>query len=296
MDLWKKLVQLGQKLSGTEYKNLSRLEEPLLELLCKYVEPVEAVDPALAVGILRYLLDGEDETVLVRLATNDEARNKLGFGSNYISGFAYKLDDRYLSILRSNTNAPPEFWVRFGKFMDAASIKTGRFTPVSPSFPRWLQVLMELMYSARVFPAYNQEAKFWWSATVLENILVAGELPADTLVEGILHVDNAHTYSYFQFYKHPGNFAFRDVGSYLDKHSEKVRQTFTSASADERLGILQCLDSSGHDCTHLKDLLLPLAVGSSKTLRDASAVLLMKIAPAVRADIEKLRNCLFNAF
>lgn len=291
MDMWKKIVQIGQKILGKEFKNPHGLEKELLGALSAYVQPVETVDEGLAISLLKYVIDDDDETCLLTLSGNDLAREKLG----YLSHNAEVVQCR-AAVVDVESSAPPEFWYRYGRLLEAASFgKTPYYISNQHSnfiqLPAWLVLLAGEIATRFNDTAVNNIQKKPWSVGTFEQIVLEGGLPSSVLVSPIL--DRGYSYvwrgsSYHYYNDRSVMKVLTGVNDYMARHLDDVKQHLLKCNAEERIFAVEKLHAIEFDFELISDLLAQFGTGSSKTIREAVYVALPNKPDWFRARLERV--------
>lgn len=281
MNLWNKLVQFGQTLGGgAKIENKLNVPEPFLELVSKFVEPMADADAGLTLDVLRYIFDGVDEeTTLNRMATNEQAKQKFGFDTSHrLTSGPFQL------ILKEKTKCPPEFWVRFAKFIDAATKGTNYYSANSPACPRWLKVLLESRNT--YYQAFGPQGSVIscqiepWLALEMEEILKAGDLPADLILDALVR----GTIIGWQVYVR-----LREPAPYVEKFIDKVRGIVLGAKDNEELSrTLKNLADFEVNAGAMADVLVRHAVTGVKAVREPAARLLAKCPDSARPHLDRI--------
>lgn len=270
MDLWKRIVQLGQKVLGKDFENPLNLDKELLNAFGAYVEPVSEVDPDLAIALLRYLIDDADETCLLTLSGNDKANSKLTYYTQY------NAPDRRSEVVDASHKAPPEVWFRYGKVLSAVQkgVNPNAYylNGVKNVIPVWIHLLLTEISTRYTENLRRNNRKAPWNIDDLEQIAVTSGLAADALVEPF--INSAYKYSlrgaHYYAQSHCFLSAFGDVGKYLLRHAQTLRAYLLNASADERIHVMETLREIDFDFSVIEDLIVKYATGTSRSPREAA--------------------------
>ena len=126
-----------------------------------------------------------------------------------------------------------------------------------------------------------------WSATTVEGILQAAELPADLLVRAALDQNTVQLLQMGTMYYDKNSVStFGDWPPCLARHLPTVREALARPDAESRQHVVKFLCEVQYDFTPVVDLLVQLGTGSSKTVREATLPLLNGLRDLARPLLE----------
>ncbi|MDZ4832397.1 MAG: DUF4132 domain-containing protein [Candidatus Melainabacteria bacterium] len=290
MDLWKKLVQIGQKVLGKEFKNPQEIDKNMLEAITAHVQLIQSIDEQLMVSLLRYLIDDEEDGCLSALSANSAALAKLGYTQSLTGSYADAIEKRG-AVVDGGNKAHPEVWYRYGKFLAAAGkgvnapyVKGRNANRVT--LPDWLSALISEISARYTANLRSTNRKAPWSMDELEKVMAVDDLPSDILVFAFLDGGYRTTllgnpYLYPQYVD-----CLKGTREYMIRHFDKVRLFLVGSDIENRVYALSFLRHLDFDFSLLSDLLVEYATSSSKTLREAISPLLVSKSEKFRGQIE----------
>ena len=148
------MLEWLKKLGGSKpWQNRAGLEERTVALLVEDFQALEKLNQDLPGEIVRYLLDGDGEDVLLRLAGTQSAGETLGLVRAFTNTIKANTDarSRFFECLR---NAPPEFLVRLGRVYESA-FRSPLSNPAILSVPG-------ACVGAAAAPVVNRYLKEWY--------------------------------------------------------------------------------------------------------------------------------------
>lgn len=285
MDWLKKLVDGGIKLLQGEIKNPDKLEPGMVEAIGAYFGCASEADASLAADLARYVIDGGDEEVLSRLLSNNTVCVQLGYGRAY--NYNQEVLRKRFVMLRGERSASPAVWVRLGKVLEVGW-KTLGMSP-GPVQPGWLRALLGEMAYLRGFGRSIISDTAPRQIADIEAIIAEEELAQDILVRTFLGLEASANLNHSQHYSYyrPSE-AFTGLDRYFTKHQKSVRALLICANAEERVFALSVLASTKFDFAEIVDVLIQMAVGSSKTVRDATYPIISDHKQKVRPALENV--------
>ncbi len=281
-----------ETLSPAKFQNPDGLGKPLLEKLRAHLGRLKEADPEVAARALRYVVDGEDDEVLLTLGGLKDAGNVLILGAlsgniNWEKSQAIMKERG--SLLRAGSGAPAAFWSRLGEVLGAVVQASGHAVQTPPSWPLWLVVLVSEVHTAWHGQDSGDRAKPLWPVSLLEAVLERAGLAADQIArvfldeEAVKSFRVGHVWHQLQL-----TGPFSDWDQYFPRHLDTVREVLGRADANGRLFALTALGQAGFDFALLVDVLVELGAGPAKGVREAVLPLLQPIRDQARPHVEKL--------
>jgi hypothetical protein len=280
-----------QVIRPAELANPDGLSKDHLNALIKYLGRLEEVDEPLAAHAVRYVVDGGDEEVLLRLAGKPETAEALGVGSR--TGKNWQQMDaaakQRVVLWPPDPNVAPGVWVRLAQVFAAARHAGGAPAQAPSGWPTWLVPLVGEIISAWHLRDHTAKERAPWPLPALETILVSSDLPTDLIARAFLSEQAARGFQMSGNYYHNDPISpFSDWAAYLARHVEAVREALAETSAESRLYVLRTLHQMGFDFTPVVDLLVQLGTGPAKTVREAALPLLDGCHDQARPLIDKV--------
>lgn len=274
------------KNARADFANPLRLNTEHLDRIGQYFRNL--TDTALADRIQRFLVDGTGEEVLLELGGRPDVAETLAVAGQTTNYQHWQhLNEQRLKLLRTTPPPPPEFCMRVGQVIDALLRARSAASSAPPKWPAWLVVLVCEVIQTQY---WGDEKKLKrWSADDLARHLPLAGLPDDALVPYLL--DEQALISAFltgRGYGYSSQDAIAFPGPYLQRNARAVRDFLTSANANQRALALQKLAGLSLDATPLLDLLVELATGTSKAVRESAGRLLVRHTEPARPLIEKV--------
>jgi HEAT repeat protein len=280
-----------QVVKPAELKNRDGLSKDHLGALIKYLGRLEEVDEGLAAHSVRYVVDGGDEDVLLRLGGAKDAALalRLGAPSQSVNWPQIQAAAKERAVLwRPDPNVAPGVWVRLAQVFDAARRAGGAAVQTPEGWPTWLVTLLGELVSAWYHGDRTAKDREAWPLPALEAILVSMDLPTDLPAQAFLSEPAVRTFRSGSYYPNDPGSAFRDWAPYLARHVGAVREALAVTSAEHRLYALRTLNQIGFDFAPVVDLLVELATGPAKTVREAALPLLGGCRDQARPLIERV--------
>lgn len=290
MDWLKKLVQAGQNaLKGHEaFKNPENLDKDLINAVGAYIGLVSEDEPELGVALLRYIIDGTDEDVLLKLVASSKAKEKLGLVGTFQQAQAGC--KARAQIWRGDRRASPEFWIRLATLIERCKIN-----PLNVQSPltAWFSILFnEILDSYSSISSADKEKTYRWSMIELCKIIAAGELPDDVLVIPLIDGQAHRTLRGATFYYYYGGTGIvdylADLDKYFNQHKEAIRAFLKQANPDQKVYALNVLSQAEFDFAPMIDFLVELGTGSSKVVRDAALPLLISYGDKCLTSVQQV--------
>ncbi len=277
-----------QIITPSELRNPDGLSKDHINAIIHYLGRLKELDPQAAMRAVRYVVNGGDEEILLKLGGMKKAAEALllggvSYGSPKWEQLQHAAKER-AAIFRSATETPG-VWIRLGQVFDAIRRAAGSALQTPPGWPSWLVTLVVEVIAA--FHAERHEkSQFTWTVSQLEAILAHAELPADLLARAYLDQQAVNLLQGGPYYYGDKHSAFTGWDSYLAKHVPVVREALARQEANHRLYVLRTLGEMHFDFSRVVDLLVQLGTSSSKTVRDAVLPLLSGCAEQARPLIE----------
>lgn len=264
-------------LASSDLKNPSGLGKQLLEPLLNYLGHLAEIDADVAARTARYVVDDADAEVLLQLGGQSKAAKALGLstGSHNIPWQKMQsFQKERAAIFSHGMDAPPALWLRLGEVFDAVYRAAGHKIALAEGWSAAATALVSEVLIAWSAEGYDPNKKGVWSADMVEAVLNAAGLPLDLFArvaldpQGVQHFHTGH-------YGFGGMIApFSGWARYLARHVSTVRAALARIDAESRCHVLRVLSETKFDITPIVDLLVEVAVGSSKTAREAALPLL----------------------
>jgi HEAT repeat protein len=275
-----------QILKPADLKNAVGLKKDHLSALIRYLACLENLDDALADHAVRYVVEGTDEDVLLRLGGQKEAADILRLDGTGMhtpwQQFQAGTKER-ARIWRPGHPVPPGVFIRLAQVFDAARRAAGQVLPAPASWPSWLATLFYDIISVWQNDDRSEEHRPAWTLAELEAILQSAELPSDLLASTFLNQKLLLTLSLGYYTKG----VFTEWAEYLGRHAGTVREVLAQSDAENRLHALRMLSHVKFNFRPVVDLLVQLGTGSAKTVREASLPLLDGCRDAARPLVQQ---------
>jgi HEAT repeat protein len=279
-----------QVIKPAELPNRDGLSKDHLNALIKYLGRLEGVDESLAAHSIRYVVDGGDEEVLLRLGGVKEAAEVLRLGStSHVNWQQLRSAAEERAVLwRPDANVAPGVRGRLAQVFAAARRAAG-VTPQTPDgWPEWLVTLVGELIEAWHMTG-RDKGRTAWPLPELEAVLRSADLPTELIARGFLSELAARTFRSSGNYWHGDPISpFRDWAPYLARHVDAVREALAVTAADHRLYVLRTLNQMGFDFAPVVDLLVDLGTGPAKTVREAALPVLHGCRDQARPLIERV--------
>lgn len=285
MDWLKNLVDGGLKLLQGDIKNPDKLEPAMVEAIGTYFGCVCDTDPLLAADLVRYVVDGGDEGVLSRLLSNNSACINLGYGRAY--NYNQEVLRKRFVMLSGERKASPGIWIRIGKVFEVGWKSLGMHQGAVQ--PGWLRALLgEMSYVKSLGRSVVSDTAPREIADI-EAVLAAEELAPDLLVRVFLDSESSSNLSHTQTYTYsrPAE-AFTGLNTYFSKHQKLVRSLLMESNAEQKVFALSVLTLAKFEFDEMLDVLIQMAVGTSKTVRDATYPIVNELKHKVRPVLESV--------
>lgn len=277
VDWFKKLVQMGQRVLGGDIKNPHNLDGDFINNLWTLFDGLPAEQADLTVAILKYVVDGEGEEVLLRIRGNQAITDKLGYGTgaynisavNHINAAAAKR----ATLFSNFSKAPVEVWHRLANVL--ATVKNNTTVKSPPGWPDWLPIIfVESCSSVRTSNSTPIPQENRWTIRDIEKVAIYGELAGDCLVDGLLSSEYQYVLRGGYYYGAGIWDSYPGCAEYFQEHCKAVDLYLKQASAEQKVYALRFLKGCGFDPSPIMDTMIALAVGPSKTAREAVLPLL----------------------
>ena len=241
--------------------------------------------------VLRYLTDGEDDTVLTDLAVKKDAAQALGLNCAYHGGFnIHRQGADWHDFLESIEPVDPQFYLRLGKVFEAAakSLPADRFF-CEPWFEGalWLEVLLQeaTRIVANVYSSVQRKTAI--SASLIEAMLAADGRSIQPFLTAPFRAPAA---------KHRWNpnrmrmmvLSVTGLGETFAKHRDLLASFLVEGSTENRLVALENLVQTKTPAEPFVSELVTCATASSKQLRELAEPLLKTTLPLSRPHLEAI--------
>ncbi len=239
---------------------------------------------------LRYVVDGTDEEVLLKLAGLTDAPKALGLFHDWQDKEQRwkRGNEERLQVFKAGKDCPPAVWVRFGQVLEAAGRTAGQKTTVPSGWPAWLKRLVDEMIAVWHSTRHPNTERQQWALADVENILTAGELPTDLFARTFCDQSAVRSLGMSGNYHHGDAFgAFTGWDDYLNRHVATVREMLTLPNATGQLIVLQTLARLGFDFAPLVDVLVQVGTGTQKATREAALPLLLPFRDRARPLVDQ---------
>ncbi|MGZ5234480.1 MAG: hypothetical protein ACXWC3_31095, partial [Burkholderiales bacterium] len=246
---------------------------------------LDSVDSDLPDRALRYVVAGQQEDVLGQLAASTDAAKLLGIKGAKVVGVGHgEADD----VLFTSAVEDPLVYVRLGRLYEAASRTCGvrRTLTWNSGAPIWLELV--LWEASNHQPnTYLPTVEIRLSHASIEQILAAAGEPPDLLLRLLLSADPLG----------PGIFAARrlleaipGLAEAAQRHPSAVREALANPSARNRVYAAERLSKVSCPVAPFIDAILPLALDSAKTVREAGEAWLQQshddVVPAIKSAVD----------
>jgi HEAT repeat protein len=250
------------------------------------------VDAELAARVLRFLIDGSDDEVLLSLGGVPRAAEVLGLsGATTVANWelVQHLAQRRAELFMKGASGQPAYCLRLAQVLETLARTVGATHPIQPlGWPNWLVRLVLELVSAWTLGTRLTGGKPKWTASDLEAVLAVAGLPKDLLARSALDLHLGGHVSYGMYYSNQLASALSNWPSYLERHLVAVREILSRPDAETRLQALQFLGNVRYDFTPVVDLLVEIGTGSAKTPREAALPFLRDRRDAARALVERI--------
>jgi HEAT repeat protein len=285
------------------FKNPDNISQAQLDGIVKYFRNV--TDPAeLAQRAVRYLIDGEDEAVLLEIGGSSALAqalllDKQLYGSNVNAKQIQHLQRDRAALFWSTETVAPVVWMRLGQVF-ASMFASVKVRNAFRRYPDWLTVLIAIVFSSdRSLRAHTAGSTLRkdWPISEWRRVFEQAEVPDEEFVvllldsgeqRKLIGMIGAYSHGYFAYHgpeqiaKVPG---WKEL---LADRSAVVGRLLTEADAAGRVFAMNQLIAAEFDFTPLLGQLVDFACGSSKTVRDAVLGSLAKRREAALPLVEKV--------
>jgi hypothetical protein len=277
-------------LKPTDLKNPHNLNKEHVAAIVQYLSRLGELDADVAERVIRFVVDGEGEEVLLTLGGMKDAAVKLGLVYNsppHTYELYQHLQRERARMNGPNYKGPPVLWIRLGQLIEAIMRAGGVRVQTPVGWPAWLIALMA-EYHLGHHPSHGGAAvESPWPVEDFEAILQIAQLPSDLLAKALLNFQEAHKIGAAS-YGSSGPALFTNLAGYLSRHTDAVRTFLLQANADQRVYAFDSLGRIQFDFMPIMDLLVEIGTGSAKTARDAALPMLNVQRDAARPFITKM--------
>jgi hypothetical protein len=224
------------------------------------------LDMEVAADTLRYIVDGSHDQVLLTLGGMKGAADALLL-RNHGSSVAWALREvaskERAELFEKGQLATPAVWIRLGQALEAIERAAGAMPQLPAGWPAWLVLLDE-----GIVASWYEKRSVGWTVDEVVAILRAGSLPETLLVRTCLDKDANETLKSWGRYYVPTNRGMSGWQAYLARHLDVVREALMREGTMIQSHVLRTLKELEFDFAPVTDLLVKLATGPSKTIRD----------------------------
>lgn len=279
----------NKSVSAANLTNPNKLNKKLLAQISMEFLPLESLSAELASAVVRYLVDGGANSVLLELAGKPEAAAKLGIqapgiqlGWSETRGFFHTRSELLILVRTSDK----EVLQRLGEIYAAIRQPHAAFpsTSLLKDWPHWLRALI-----AELTLTHDREHSTQWSLSLVESLLQLANLPSDAMVSAGLDRE-------FQSHVSPGwgihdwHKSLTDWGPYYSKYPETVRSILLASNTEARIFALDTLSLAGFSFQPLIDTLARMATDSAKSVRDTATRILNALVTANADNLPLIRD------
>lgn len=284
MDFWKKVVQIGQKVLGKEdYKNPQNLSKEFCTALTQYLDQGASIDPILAAELARFVIDDDDEQCLLKLRANPEFAGKLGFEKT--GHWFYANNKERLRLSDARFDVPGGVWQRVGKLYTAAAGQAALSQArTQPCVPDWFAVLLSQFCALeREVHRLNPKEQIKIDPEKLTEILRTENLSEKELILTLLDskqtwILSGGVYSWTREYPD----YFKDLDKFLNRNNNIIKDWLVASDAETRCAAIWALSANKFDFKTIDDLIVGMATGTSKTVRE-------EVLSVLRTDVQHFR-------
>lgn len=285
------------------------LDSESLALLTSIVEPLSEVEATLPNQVLNFIVNGQKPEVLLTLQqqATDKVCALLGSPGTY--GWYWpstELTKAQEKLCKASQNARYKLYInifsklssdqiiRYGKFLEAAT-QQRNYSQLSKQTPVWFSyVLVDGLLTSFNHQSFDDRQKKshrdLWSLTALKQLyLFEPENNIEGFITTLFERNGVNSYHYDQL-----NFLFKlsDSVQFFTDYAQEIRETLPKLSAAAQ-GIFLEFIAQHHDLLQQQtELIIMLALSSSKGVREQATVLLTHLDDAQSQ--QHLQNFLIN--
>ena len=270
------------------------LDSETLALINTIVEPLAQVDAALPNQVLNYIVNGQNPEVLMTLQqqATDKACALLGSPGTYgwfwpsseLTKAQEKLckasqNARYKLYINIFSKLSSEQIIRYGKFLEAAT-QQRNYSQLSKQSPVWFgYVLVDGLLSSFNHQSFDDRQKkshrdLWTLAVLKQLYLYEPENNIEGFIATLFERDGVNNYHHDQL-----NVLFKlsDSVVFFNEHAQQVREILPKLSAAAQGIFLEFIAQHSDLLQQQTELMIMLALSSSKTVREQATVLLSQL-------------------
>ena len=271
----------------TDLKNPLNLSESALESLAESLQLFKDLDIEFPARLLRYLISGDDETVIQDLIKafhyqinqyQQTLQHQSGLGGvSRLTVPGHSLhslgDSLLLSWLEANPLSDPGFYNRLSQIFcgfSSSSIDAAghvQLAPLQDLLPRFLQTLMPYRYSP------GTPAAQFITADILEAMYVEAGEPVGTLARQVYLIEPK---DYWQRSFASNAIRLKGFADYTLKHPAIVQESLAQPERERRIHVLSLLLQVEVPIGAWIEAIAQSAVSSAKTEREAATSLLRR--------------------
>ncbi|MCB9396259.1 MAG: DUF4132 domain-containing protein [Acidobacteria bacterium] len=224
------------KPSSKKLKNPENLAKEVLELLIQEFERVE--DPQLANDLLRYVVDGEDDGVLLRLKAVPDIAKKLRTVTSQTYSQARRRSHQRINIY-INPEVPASFAYRLVQVVHAAFETSGQ--PI-----QWQHIPIDLAWVETFFaeltgynvPNHRLENNVRMEIEFIQAVLKEGGLPESFLAE-LVFLEKPGQFHYYGYFKQEYFYQVKGIRDYLASQPEVLLRALEDPDLSHRIHVLE---------------------------------------------------------
>jgi hypothetical protein len=262
-------------------KNPHGLTGQQVELLSTYFAGLSELDRALSARVLRYLVDGEEPEVILALTALPRTAEVLYLTQPKVpqdwGKFQVAMRDRGL-IWRTPKPLPSPVAYRFARTLDACLSPHAVQSLAMQGLPSWAATLLQDIVQIATMEIRTARSADRWKIQDVEGILTAGDASGAALAMAFLDGAIARGL-YGPHAPYEGVVVmiaqiFTGWSEFWRSHMREIREALRAGDAERRAHVLQLVKSSGAELGEIVDLLVEMATGTSKTVRELAVGLL----------------------
>ncbi len=275
--------------------NPEGLNKSALKSITADLKPLDKVQKKLLDRTVRYVVDGDDAEVLLDLAGSDQAAHELKLTTsdyNYYSKHHKRIAagaQARVAYFKELAGLPGVVFVRLSEVYAACQKGRGlALTPqlgVSSNWPEWLTAGVTEVLHSRGSSAYRNHLTeddgdpFRFPISWLEEALAAAGAAPELCLATVLASNQYQAFPVGVIGIHVDPLEmFTGWKEYAQRHETAIRETIEHNKADTKIQAIQLLRRFGYDFTPIVDLLVTLATGTAKTVREVATSVLAKYA------------------
>jgi hypothetical protein len=273
--------------SQKPYRNVVRLSQAKLEEMLKNFAKLKDFGEGLHDRVVRYVLDGEDESVLGELAGKNNAAHALDLTCSTDYGIIGRDESNWGAFLEVLEPIDCRFYLRLGKVFESSARKL----PSSRFFCQtwfdntlWLEILLQEGTQTHARVRSSQERKTSISGPLIEKMLAADGRTAGAFVTSVFRATDKR---WENVKMRDMVFSVAQLGQTFASHWNILAPFLREGTAATRQIAVENLARAETPTEPFISDLAECAVDSSKLLRDTAESLLRKAPEAARPFIEQ---------